>query len=132
MSEATAERDRVLDEVTAAHAAHVAAGLVVLGRWADTGERFSANDVRTELRAAGVTGARTGALFRAAIAAGLIVPVGWVRSSDVGTHAKPVARYLGAKWPVHAQREAVTVPVLRSPAGRFTTPDPDPDTPTLF
>lgn len=131
MSETTAERDRVLAEVGAAHADHVAAGMAVLGRWAATGERFSANDVRLELREAGVHGPATGFLFRYAVREGVIVPVGWERSTDVGTHAKPVARYIGAQWPPAAQRETVAVPVVRDRRGQFSAPVPD-DAPTLF
>src|SRR4051794_18870209 len=120
MSGATDERDRVLSEVRAAHPAHILAGLAVLARWAETGARFSANDVRAELRTAGVSGASTGALFNAAIKAGLIRAVGLVESSDPGTHSKPVYRYVRADVPVSTQREAVTVPVGRDRGGRFS------------
>lgn len=134
MTEATAARDQALNEVKAAHAAAIVEGLAVLERWARTGEPFSANDVRDELRTVGVSRASTGALFGSAIRAGTLTRVGYVRSTDVGTHAKPVMLYVGGTGPLSTDRphpERVTVPVVRDRGGRFAQPRPD-DAPTLF
>lgn len=117
--EAVAERDQVLAEVAAARPRTTEAGLDVIRGWAATGRPFSANDCREELRAVGVTSAGTGALFKAAIKARVIRRVGWVTSTDVGTHAKPVARYIGGDQ--RTPLEALTVPVVRDPTGRFTS-----------
>lgn len=120
-AEAFNERDRVLAEVETAKRRVIDAGLDVLRRYAAAGRPFSANDVREQLRAVGVESASTGALFNAAIKAKLIRRVGWETSTDVGTHAKPVARYIaaGQRTPL----EALTVPVVRDNGGRFTNND---------
>lgn len=62
---------------------------------ARTGRQFSANDVRP-LLPAGVRPALVGARFMAASRRRAIVKVGWVPSTDPGTHAHPVALWQGA------------------------------------
>jgi hypothetical protein len=131
MSEAMHERDRVLAEVANAHAAAIADGLGVLERWARTGERFSANDVRAVLREVGVSAASMGALFNSAIKAGIIRSVGYEPSDALSTHHKPILRYIGTSVPLAGQREAITIPVVRNRAGRFSPPHED-TSPTLF
>ncbi len=130
-AEAYAERDRVLSEVEIAHRQAITDGLGVIVRWAKRGEPFSANDCRDELRSAGVRPSATGGLFNAAIKARIIRRVGHETSTDLGTHAKPIARYIDAG--IRAPLEVVTVPVQRD-RGRFTasTPSPTTDGPTLF
>lgn len=129
-TEARAERDRVLSEVEVAHRRVIDAGLEVLQRWADRGQPFSANACREELRAVGVEKSATGALFNAAIKARIIRRVGWETSTDVGTHHKPVARYLGTDH--RTPLEVLTVPAHRAPTGRFVPPVEDCGTPPLF
>jgi hypothetical protein len=124
MSEAMHERDRVLAEVANAHAAAIADGLGVL-------ERFSANDVRAVLREVGVSAASMGALFNSAIKAGIIRSVGYEPSDALSTHHKPILRYIGTSVPLAGQREAITIPVVRNRAGRFSPPHED-TSPTLF
>lgn len=121
--EAVQQRDQVLAEVEAAHRAAIDEGLKVLARWAAKGRPFSANQCRAELRAVGVKSASTGALFNAAIAGKVIRSIGWVTSTDPGTHAKPVNRYIAANQ--RTPLEALTVPVVRDNGGRFTTQAPD-------
>jgi hypothetical protein len=130
-ADALGERDRVLAEVELAHRDAIDAGMEVLRRWAATGQPFSANNVRGELRAAGVRAESGGALFNAAIKARLIKRVGAETSTDLGTHAKPVNRYIGT-GARQAPVERVTVPVQRNRIGRFTSGPDDAGTPSLF
>lgn len=58
---------------------------------ADQGGAFSANDVRPLLPEVNTN--RIGRCFALARELGEIVPVGAVKSSDRGTHGKPVARW---------------------------------------
>lgn len=117
---AQTERDRVLDEVELAKRRVIDAGLKVIEKWAAKGRPFSANDCRAELRAVGVTSSATGALFNAAKTSNLIRAIGAEISTDVGTHKKPIYRYVGAA--TRTPLEALIVPVHRNPQGRFATP----------
>jgi hypothetical protein len=60
---------------------------------ASSGRVFSANDARELHKVAGPV---VGAAFNAAAKSGLIVRVGYVRSTEPGTHAHPVATWRGA------------------------------------
>jgi hypothetical protein len=60
---------------------------------AATGRPFSANSARP---LHGVSGPIVGAAFTAAAKAGLIRRVGYVASTDPGTHAHPVAEWVAA------------------------------------
>lgn len=57
------------------------------------GQTFSANDVRP-LLPPGIRPALVGARFMAASRRGEIRKVGWVASTDPGTHAHPVALWI--------------------------------------
>jgi len=70
-----------LDQIIAEHAA--------------TGEPFSANDVRPHLPEE-VRPAAVGGRFRHAARRGVIRPIGYVASTDPGTHAHPVRLWKGA------------------------------------
>lgn len=59
------------------------------------GRPFSANDVRP-LLPPGIRPALVGARFLAASKRGQIRKVGWVASTDPGTHAHPVAQWVAA------------------------------------
>lgn len=59
------------------------------------GRTFSANDVRP-LLPPGIRPALVGARFMAASRRGEIRKVGWVASTDPGTHAHPVAQWVAA------------------------------------
>ena len=59
------------------------------------GVAFSANDVRP-LLPPGIRPALIGARFLAASKRGQIRKVGWVASTDPGTHAHPVAQWVAA------------------------------------
>ncbi|MEU0493529.1 hypothetical protein ABZ249_30245 [Nocardiopsis sp. NPDC006139] len=74
--DAVAEVDRLI----AAHAA--------------TGEPFSANTIRPSLPE-GIRPAAIGGRFRYAASRGLIRPVGYVASTDPGTHGHPVRVWQG-------------------------------------
>lgn len=63
---------------------------------AERGEPFSANDVRP-LLPPGIRPALVGARFLAASKRRQIVKVGWVPSTDPGTHAHPVALWVAAE-----------------------------------
>lgn len=63
-------------------------------RAASTRQPFSANSIRSEL--AGVNPPLIGARFRAAATAGVIRRIGYVTSTDPGTHAHPVAEWVAA------------------------------------
>lgn len=60
---------------------------------ADRGLPFSANDVRG-LLPLGIRPALMGARFRYAATSGLVQRIGYVPSTDPGTHAHPVAQWL--------------------------------------
>jgi len=62
---------------------------------AQTGAPFSANDIRDRIPA-GIRPAAIGGRFRAAARRGLIRPVGYVPSTDPGTHGHPVRLWQGA------------------------------------
>lgn len=62
---------------------------------AERGRPFSANDVRP-LLPPGLRPALVGARFMAASRRKMIRKVGWVPSTDPGTHAHPVAQWVAA------------------------------------
>lgn len=119
--EAMQDRDQVLDEIAAAKRRIVDAGMEVLREFAAKGRPFSANDARSALRAVGCDRYTTGAVFKAAEKARIIRSVGAVTSNSRSTHGKAVARYIAADQ--RTPLEALTVPVVRDPAGRFTNND---------
>lgn len=78
---------------TTAHPADRAKVEAAIRQLAATGQPFSANQCRP---LHGVTGPVVGAAFTAAAKAGLIRRVGYVTSTEPGTHAHPVAEWIGA------------------------------------
>lgn len=134
VTEAAGERDRVLDEVVAKMLARgtFSPGIQVIERWARAGREFSLNAIRDELAVVGIDGQfAPGGLVQAAIKAGLIVKLREETSDLLSTNHKKIGVYIGRQMTVAAPREAVTVPVVRDPAGRFSTPCDD-DQPALF
>lgn len=77
---------------TAAHPTDRAAVEAAIRKLAATGEPFSANSARP---LHGVTGPVVGATFTALAKAGVIRRIGYVASTDPGTHAHPVAEWVG-------------------------------------
>ncbi|MEV2274058.1 hypothetical protein AB0I72_00600 [Nocardiopsis sp. NPDC049922] len=72
----------------------VAAIDLLIARAAATGRPFSANDLRGHLPP-GVRTAAIGARFAHARRRGVITPVGYVTSTDPGTHAHQVRQWQG-------------------------------------
>lgn len=79
----------------AAGDADVAAIDLLIARAAATGRPFSANDLRDHLPP-GVRPAAVGARFAHWRRRGLITAIGYVPSTDPGTHAHPVRQWQGA------------------------------------
>lgn len=77
---------------TAAHPADRAKVEAAIRQLAASGRPFSSNDARPLHN---VTGPVVGAAFSAAAKAGLIKRVGYVSSTEPGTHAHPVAEWIG-------------------------------------
>lgn len=96
----TAEGQRLRDAgmATAAEAAgaDVAAIDLLIARAAATGAVFSANDLRAHLPP-GVRTAAIGARFAHARRRGVIRAVGYITSTDPGTHAHPVRTWRGVR-----------------------------------
>lgn len=92
------QRDAALELVTEnGDTQDVAVVDQAISRFAASGARFSANDVRPllpALRSNNLVGAR----FNAARMRRQIVKVGEVISTDPGTHGKKVALYIGAAF----------------------------------
>jgi hypothetical protein len=108
--------------VTATRTATWDAGLHIIETQARTGDVFSANTIRDQLRQAGIEGNATGPLFASAIRDGLIRVVGYEQSAEASTRHR-IAQYQAARVAVPAgNRAAVIVPVRRDTDGRFTTP----------
>lgn len=66
----------------------------LIARHAATGERFSANSIRSQLPE-GIRPAAIGGRFRHAARRGLIRPVDYVASTDPRTHGHPVRVWQG-------------------------------------
>ncbi|WP_017599218.1 hypothetical protein [Nocardiopsis lucentensis] len=94
----TAEGERLRDAgMTATEEAagdDVAAIDLLIARAAATGHPFSANDIREHLPP-GVRGGAIGARFAHARRRGVITAVGYVTSTDPGTHAHQVRQWRG-------------------------------------
>ena len=67
---------------------------LLIARAAATGEAFSANDLRPHLPH-GVRSAVIGGRFAHARRRGVIRPIGYVTSTDPGTHAHPIRQRQG-------------------------------------
>lgn len=66
----------------------------LIATYAESGEPFSANTLRAQIPE-GVRPAAIGGRFRHAARRGLIRPVGYVASTDPGTHSHPVRVWQG-------------------------------------
>lgn len=117
--DALAEKDRALSEVEIAKRRVIDAGLDVLREWAAKGRPFSANDARAQLREVGVEASTAGALYNAAIKAGLIRPIGEEPSTDLSTHHKAVQMYVGAAELVTASRTCAAPGCVKSRDRRY-------------
>ncbi|XKK40330.1 hypothetical protein HFP72_06565 [Nocardiopsis sp. ARC36] len=96
----TAEGERLRDAGMAA-AVEAAGDDVVaidllIARAAATGQAFSANDLRAYIPA-GTNTAAIGGRFAHARHRGVIHAVGWVASTDPGTHAHPIRQWQGTR-----------------------------------
>ncbi|ASU81383.1 hypothetical protein CDO52_00040 [Nocardiopsis gilva YIM 90087] len=74
----------------------VAAIDLLIARAAATGKPFSANDIRAQIPDDARTAA-IGARFAHARRRGVIEPIGYVTSTDPGTHAHQVRQWQGAR-----------------------------------
>lgn len=88
-------RDAGMATATQAAGDDVAAIDLLIARAAATGRPFSANDLRAHLPD-GIRTAAVGARFAHWRRRGLIRAVGYVPSTDPGTHAHPVRQWQGA------------------------------------
>ena len=96
IAEAEAEKDRAFANLDAADVADEnAVILAAITRLADTGQAFSANDLRA-LLPDDVNRNRIGRQFARAQELGLIQFAGLVKSSDKGTHGKKINTYVRA------------------------------------
>ena len=86
-------RDAGMARATAAHPDDAARVDAAIRQLAARGGEFSSNDAR---RLHSVKGPVVGARFNAAAKAGLIRRIGYVRSTEPGTHAHPVALWSAA------------------------------------
>lgn len=63
----------------------------IADQWIDAGVPFSADNLRDDLDAAGIPTRARGGLMYGLIASGVVVQVGWVKSTHPATHHKPIA-----------------------------------------
>lgn len=89
-------RDAGMAAATEAARERLAAVDLLIARAAATGREFSANDIRAHLPE-GIRTAAIGARFAHARRRGVIVPVGYVTSTDPGTHAHQVRQWRGVR-----------------------------------
>lgn len=120
MTAAERGRDDALDEVGAKHTAGARLALGVIGRWADKGAPFTANDTRADMREAGVPTPVIGRAYKQAVADGRIRRLDDVQSTDPGTHGKRIARYIASGRAVRPVAELPT-PRRRDERGRFAS-----------
>lgn len=89
-------RDAGMNAAVEAAGADVAAIDLLIARAAATGATFSANDLRAHLPH-GVRTAAVGARFAHARRRGVIEAIGYITSTDPGTHAHPVRTWRGVR-----------------------------------
>jgi hypothetical protein len=86
-------RDAGMGATVEANPAAMKAALRIVRDAALARPELSSNDTRTEMRLAQVPGPVVGAAFRQAVKDRVLIPVGYVTSTDVGTHSHPVRSY---------------------------------------
>lgn len=111
-------RDAALADVALSKPLQLERALAIITARAAGRGSFSANDLREEMVAQGISGPVRGAAFMTAKVRGLIRAVGAETSTDRGTHHKGIARYEGTD--THR-----SVEVARDDLGRFA-PEPPP------
>lgn len=88
-----AERDAALTGTAEANPAAMRAALRIIRDAALSMPQFSSNDTRHAMTVARVPGPTIGAAFRQAAKDRVIRGIGYVTSTDAGTHAHPVREY---------------------------------------
>lgn len=87
------QRDEALTATAEANRDAMRAALAIIRETALSAPVFNSNDTRPRMKLAQVPGQVVGAAFRQAIKDRAIRRIGYVPSTDVGTHAHPVAEY---------------------------------------
>lgn len=71
--------------------------LAIAQTWIDAGVPFSADNLRADLDAAGIPTSKRGGLMYGLISSGLVVQIGWTKSTHPATHHKPIALLCAAE-----------------------------------